>query len=64
MVQKSRARLVTVGLIAMALIVVSFRFPWFWGPGIILFLIGAYLIVWGTIGRGGWCRNCKKFSLF
>jgi hypothetical protein len=64
MIQKSRVRLITVGLVQMALIAVAFRFSWFWAPGIILFIAGAYLIVWGTLGHGGWCRNCKKFSLF
>ena len=64
MIQKSRVRLIAVGLVQMALIAVAFRYSWFWAPGIILFLAGAYLIVWATLGRGGWCRTCKKFSLF
>ena len=64
MVQKSRFRLITVGLAEMGLIAIAFRNSWFWAPGIILFLIGAYLITWATVGRGAWCRTCKKFSIF
>jgi hypothetical protein len=63
MVQKSRARLVTVGLVMMASLAIAFPVPWFWTPGAILFLVGIYLLLWGTLGRGAWCRNCKKFSL-
>jgi len=64
MIQKSRLRLVTAGLLLMASSALAFRFAWFWAPGIILFLTGAYLLVWATLGHGGWCRNCKKFNLF
>jgi hypothetical protein len=64
MIQKSRLRLVAVGLLMMLCVAIAFRFFWFWVPGIILFLTGAYLVVWATLGRGEWCRNCKKFSLF
>src|SRR5690349_7023089 len=64
MVQKSRIRLITVGLAEMGLIAIAFRYSWFLAPGIILFLTGAYLLVWGTVGRGAWCRTCKRFSFF
>jgi len=30
-------------------------------PAIILALAGIYLVAWGTIGKGRWCRNCKRF---
>ncbi len=63
MIQKNRARLIVVGLLMIASLSVAHYFPLFWAPGIILFLTGIYLLVWGTLGRGGWCRNCKKFSL-
>ena len=63
MIQKSRGRLFAVGLAQMASLALAFRFPWFWVPGLILFLSGAYLIVWATLGRGGWCRTCKRFSV-
>ncbi len=64
MIQKSRVGLFTIGLVQMASIAIAFRFAWFWAPGIILFLAGIYLIVWATLGRGTWCRSCKRFNLF
>jgi hypothetical protein len=60
MIQKSRLRLVVVGLAMMLSVSIAFRFAWFWVPGIILLLTGIYLLVWGTVGHGRWCRNCKK----
>jgi hypothetical protein len=33
-------------------------------PGVILLLTGLYLVVWAALGRGRWCRRCKKFSIF
>lgn len=26
-------------------------------------LIGIYLVLWGTIGKGLWCRACKTFPV-
>jgi hypothetical protein len=37
--------------------------PYFWIPGILLVLVGGYLVVWVTLGKGCWCRECKKFSI-
>jgi len=63
MIQKSRPRLVAVGGLMVASVVIAFYFTWFWAPGIILLLTGIYLLSWATLGHGAWCRNCKKFSL-
>ncbi len=64
MIQKSRWRLFIAGVLMIASIVAALLFPFFWAPGLILVLTGAYLIVWATVGKGYWCRNCKKFSIF
>ena len=64
MIQKSRGRLFIVGVLLCGSIAVAFFGPIFWGPGIILVLTGLYLIVWATLGKGCWCRNCKNFSFF
>ena len=64
MIQKSRARLAAVGLLMLASLLIGFFIPAFWIPGMVLGLTGAYLLVWATLGRGCWCRNCKKFSVF
>jgi hypothetical protein len=33
-----------------------------WAPAIVLALISVYLLVWGTVGGGRWCRGCKRFD--
>jgi preprotein translocase subunit SecF len=63
MIQKSKARLIVVGLCMIASVAIAFVFPWFWAPGIILALTGIYLLAWATLGKARWCRNCKKFSV-
>jgi hypothetical protein len=64
MIQKSRGRLFGVGILMITSIAIAFFVPIFWAPGVILLLTGLYLIVWATLGKGCWCRNCKKFSFF
>ena len=64
MIQKSRTRLIMVGLLMVASVALVIVIPRFWVPGILLALTGGYLLLWATFGRGCWCRNCKKFSLF
>lgn len=64
MVQKNRPLLAIVGfglLLSPALGLIT---AYFWPPAIVLFLTGLYLLIWATRGKGLWCRNCKKFSLF
>ena len=63
LVQKSKARLMLVGLCMMASVGIAFFVSWFWAPGIILGITGIYLVVWATLGKARWCRNCKKFSV-
>jgi hypothetical protein len=62
-VQKSRWRLFAVGAILCAAPVLALFFSYFWLPGIVCALIGLYLIVWATLGRGLWCRQCKTFRI-
>ena len=61
LIQKSRWRLFIVGTVMSALIVFAVFFPYLWVPGIVFALAGIYLIVWATLGRGRWCRQCKTF---
>lgn len=63
MIQKSKARLIIVGFCLLASLAIAFVFPWFWAPGIIAALTGIYLLVWATLGKARWCRNCKKFAV-
>lgn len=64
MIQKRRGRLFIVGVLMCASIGISIFVPVFWGPGILLLLTGLYLLVWATLGKGCWCRKCKRFSIF
>src|SRR5690242_8332249 len=63
MVRKNRSRLLLVGLLMLASPAVAVFVPYLWGPAIVLVMTGLYLIIWATLGRGYWCRECKKFSL-
>jgi ABC-type Mn2+/Zn2+ transport system permease subunit len=63
MIQKSRPRLLFAGLAMCSPIALAFFYKLLWGPTIVLFLIGLYLIVWATLGKAQWCRNCKMFNL-
>jgi hypothetical protein len=62
-VQKNRVLLFAVGAVMLATPALAGVAAIFWAPAIVLFLAGIYLVVWSTLGRGRWCRNCKKFSL-
>jgi hypothetical protein len=64
MIQKSRTRLLVVGILMLAAIAPPFYFPILWAPAVILLLAGIYLLIWAAPGRGLWCRTCKKFSIF
>ena len=64
MIQKSKTRLIVVGLCMIASVAIAFFVPLFWAPGVILVLTGVYLLVWATIGKARWCRVCKKFNVF
>jgi len=61
MIRRSRAQLFFVGLLMCASLVIALYAGWFWIPGIILFLAGAYLVAWATLGKAMWCRQCKTF---
>ena len=63
MIQKDRWRIGIVGVLLVASMMAAFFVPYFWVLGIFLVMIGCYLIVWATLGKGCWCRTCKKFNL-
>jgi hypothetical protein len=64
MIQKGRWRLLVVGALMVASIGLAPFVPFSWAPGGLLFLAGAYLLVWATLGKGFWCRACKRFSVW
>jgi sorbitol-specific phosphotransferase system component IIBC len=67
LIQRSRARLAAAGLAMCAAPLIAWfiplRSPLFWVPAVIAALAGVYLLLWSTIGRGRWCRQCKAFRI-
>ena len=63
MIQKSRARLIVVGLSLVVASASAFVWAVLWVPAIIAALTGAYLLVWATLGGARWCRSCKAFPI-
>ena len=61
LIQKNRAKLIITGVCMGASLVAAIFIPMLLVPAIILALAGLYLVAWGTIGKGRWCRNCKQF---
>jgi len=60
-IQKNRWRLFIVGALMSASLAIAAFVRLFWIPGLILLVTGSYLMVWATLGKGCWCRACKKF---
>lgn len=63
MAQKSRVRLFVVGVAMVASLAIGPFSAYLWAPVGLLAVAGGYLIVWATLGRGAWCRTCKKFGV-
>lgn len=61
MIRRNATQLFGVGFLMCATLAIAFFVSWFWIPAIILFLAGAYLIAWATLGKAMWCRQCKSF---
>jgi hypothetical protein len=61
-VRKSRGRLALVGALMLAAVGIALLWPPWWVPGVVLGLTGAYLLAWASIGKGRWCRACKRFD--
>ena len=61
-VWKSRPRLALVGGLIAAGVGLGLVWAPLWAPGVVLGLTGAYLLTWASVGRGRWCRGCKRFD--
>jgi hypothetical protein len=61
LIRRNPLRLFVVGVLLCASLAIAYWAPFFWVPGIILFLTGSYLIAWATLAKGMWCRECKRF---
>jgi hypothetical protein len=62
MIQKSRPRLIIVGVCLVASLGLAVAVPMLWIPSLLTTATGIFLIVWATAGNGRWCRQCKTFK--
>ena len=61
-VPKPRARPALVGTLMLTAVGMgTLRSP-LWAPALVLGLTGVYLLTWASLGRGRWCRGCKRFD--
>jgi hypothetical protein len=63
LIRRNPIQLFVVGVLMCVSLSIAFFISFFWIPGVILFLAGAYLIAWATLAKGRWCRQCKNFSV-
>jgi hypothetical protein len=61
-VRRPRARLALVGVLMLAAVSLGLVWAPLWVPALVLGLTGAYLLAWALVGRGRWCRGCKRFD--
>jgi hypothetical protein len=59
LIYKSRGRLVGTGLVLIAVLALIPLAHWLWAPAGLCAVTGVYLVAWGTVGNGTWCRSCK-----
>lgn len=64
LIHRDRTVLLISGLAFVATLLVVFINRWLLFPAGFFALIGLYLIAWGTIGKGLWCRQCKQVPFF
>ncbi len=61
-VQKSKGRLILVGVILLATLSLGLLWWPLFLPTAFCAVIGAYLLTWAWMGGGRWCRGCKRFD--
>jgi len=63
LIRRDRLLLFLVGVAMCATSLIAYFVPPLWAPALLAMLAGAYLIVWSTLGKGLWCRQCKSFRM-
>jgi hypothetical protein len=63
LIHRDRALLFLVGMVMWATPLIAYFVPLLWVPALLAMLAGAYLILWSTLGKGLWCRQCKSFRM-
>jgi hypothetical protein len=62
LVRKPMGRLVAVGVAMLVGAGLGVVWPGLWPVAVILVLTGVYLLAWAAVGKGRWCRGCKRFD--
>ena len=64
LVQKNRAALLLGSIVFLAGAAGLFLvYPIIWIAALLLLVVGVYLLTWTVLGKGLWCRVCKRFPV-
>jgi hypothetical protein len=64
LVPKSPAALFLAGVFFLAgAIALFFLYAIIWIAALLLLVVAIYLLTWSLLGKGLWCRACKKFPV-
>ncbi len=64
LVEKSRSGLLFVATVFLGgAIAVFLLYAIFWIAALLLLVIAIFLFAWSVLGKGRWCRSCRKFPM-
>jgi hypothetical protein len=63
LIHRDRLLLFLVGVAMCATPLIAYFVPLLWAPTLLAMLAGVYLILWSSLGKGLWCRQCKSFRI-
>jgi hypothetical protein len=61
--QKSQSLLSLAGAVFLVAAIPLLFFDYVWIVAIVTAAAGLYLLFWSVLGKGKWCRRCKKFPV-
>jgi hypothetical protein len=61
--QKSRPLLSLAGAVLLIAAIPLLFFHYVWIVAIVTAATGLFLLFWSVLGKGKWCRRCKKFPV-
>jgi VIT1/CCC1 family predicted Fe2+/Mn2+ transporter len=63
LIQKNRPLLSLAGAAFLIAAIPLLFFHYVWIVAIVTAAAGLYLLFWSVLGKGKWCRRCKKFPV-